>query len=205
MLKLWNKNDLGDTDLWKVMQFTSVYVLFADLIWKVYFYCCNVCQNVVVQDNERSRDIMIDHRFHKTIIGAQGAGIRDIRDKFGGVVVSFPDPSRQSDVVSLRGPKDDVDQCYKYLHQLAQDMVLLHCVLPEFPMKYFYRTILCMCGTSRGLLSVCVCLSQVGVLLKWLGSHKEHHTVAHEHCFSDAKDLREIRPESPWGHQMQAG
>ena len=159
MLKLWNKNDLGDTDLWKVMQFTSVYVLFADLIWKVYFYCCNVCQNVVVQDNERSRDIMIDHRFHKTIIGAQGAGIRDIRDKFGGVVVSFPDPSRQSDVVSLRGPKDDVDQCYKYLHQLAQDMVLLHYVLPEFPMKYFYRTILCMCGTSRGPLSVCVCLS----------------------------------------------
>jgi len=29
-------------------------------------------------------------------------------------------------------------------------------------------------------LSVCVCLSQVGVLLKWLnvGSHKQHHTIA---------------------------
>jgi len=68
---------------------------------------------------------MIDHRFHKAIIGAQGAGIRDIRDKFTSVVISFPDPSRQSDVVSLRGPKDDVDRCYKYLHQMAQDMVFV--------------------------------------------------------------------------------
>jgi len=75
---------------------------------------------------------MIDHRFHKAMIGAQGAGIRDIREKFGSVVISFPDSSKQSDVVSLRGPKDDVDQCYKYLHQLAQDMVVLRCVLPRF-------------------------------------------------------------------------
>jgi len=46
---------------------------------------------------------------------------------------------------------------------------------------------------------VCVCLSQVGVLLKWLniGSHKQHHTIAQGLYFSDAKDLREIRPGSP--------
>jgi len=77
-----------------------------------------------VQDNEKVRDIMIDHRFHKAIIGAQGANIRDIREKFNSVVISFPDPSKQSDVVSLRGPRNDVDQCYKYLHRIAQDMVL---------------------------------------------------------------------------------
>ena len=52
-------------------------------------------------------------------------------------------------------------------------------------------------------LSVCVCvrlcLSQVGVLLKRqnVGSHKQHHTIPQGHLFSDAKDLREIRPESP--------
>jgi len=83
---------------------------------------------IFFQDNEKSRDILIDHRFHKAIIGAQGAGIRDIREKFSAVMISFPDPSKQSDVVSLRGPKDDVDLCYKHLHQIAQDMVLLHCV-----------------------------------------------------------------------------
>jgi len=79
---------------------------------------------VCFQDNEKTRDIMIDHRFHKAIIGAQGANIRDIREKFNSVMISFPDSSKQSDVVSLRGPKNDVDECYKYLHQIAQDMVV---------------------------------------------------------------------------------
>jgi len=43
-------------------------------------------------------------------------------------------------------------------------------------------------------LSVSVCLSQVGVLLKRLnvGSHKQHHTIAQGLYFSDAKDLHEI-------------
>ena len=48
----------------------------------------------------------------------------------------------------------------------------------------FYRAMLCIRGTSHGpvsvCLSVCVCLSQVGVLLKRLnvGSHKQHHTIS---------------------------
>ena len=49
---------------------------------------------------------------------------------------------------------------------------------------HFYRAMLCIRGTSHGPVSVCVrlclCLSQVGVLLKRLnrGSHKQHHTIA---------------------------
>jgi len=50
---------------------------------------------------------------------------------------------------------------------------------------------LCLC--------LSVCLSQVGVLLKRLntGLHKQNHTIAQGLWFSGAKDLREIRPESP--------
>ena len=54
----------------------------------------------------------------------------------------------------------------------------------------------------HGPVSVCPCLSvsvtgrcsvsQVGVKRLNIGSHKQHTTG-----FSDAKDLREIRPESP--------
>ena len=50
--------------------------------------------------------------------------------------------------------------------------------------------------------------SQVSVLLKRLnvGSHKQHRTIAQGLWFSDAKDLREIRPGSPpTRHQMQVG
>ena len=42
-------------------------------------------------------------------------------------------------------------------------------------------------------------LSQVGVLLKRqnIGSQKQHHTIPQGLQFSSAKDLRELRPESP--------
>ena len=48
-------------------------------------------------------------------------------------------------------------------------------------------------------LSVSVCLTQVSILLKWLNtaSHKQHNTIAQGLWFSDAKDLREIRPGLP--------
>ena len=66
---------------------------------------------------------------------------------------------------------------------------------------------LCMRGTSHGPVSVSVCLSQVGVLLKRLnvGSHKQHHTISRGFRFSGAKDLREIRPESHRTRAPNAG
>lgn len=33
-------------------------------------------------ENEREKDILIEHRFHKNIIGAKGEKIREIRDMF---------------------------------------------------------------------------------------------------------------------------
>ena len=57
--------------------------------------------------------------------------------------------------------------------------------------------------------SVCLCLSQVGVLLKrqnvLVGSHKQHHTIAQGFLFSVAKDLRQIRPGSPPTRAPNAG
>jgi len=78
--------------------------------------------------------------------------------------------------------------------------------VPNVTNGHFYRAMLCIRGTSHGpvSVSVSVCLSQVGVLLKRLnvGSQKQHHTIAQ---FSDAKDLREIRPGSPPTRAPNAG
>lgn len=79
--------------------------------------------HICPQENEKSRDIIIEQRFHRTIIGQQGARIREIRDRFNQVQITFPDSHRKSDVVTLRGPKTDVDKCYKYLQQLLQELV----------------------------------------------------------------------------------
>jgi len=72
----------------------------------------------------------------------------------------------------------------------------------------FYRAMLCIRVLAMAL-SPSVCLSQVGVLLKWLNvqSHKQHQMIAQGLQLSDAKDLRKIRPGSPplRGLQMQLG
>ena len=63
------------------------------------------------------------------------------------------------------------------------------------------------CASALPAMAVSVCLSQVGVLLKRLnvGSHKHHHTIVQGLSFSEAKDLREIRPGSPSTGASNAG
>ncbi|XP_066966353.1 vigilin [Macrobrachium rosenbergii] len=78
---------------------------------------------VAKMENEKERDIIIEQRFHRTIIGTKGDKIREIREKFNQVQISFPDPGEASDIVRIRGPKDDVDQCYAFLKRMLRDLL----------------------------------------------------------------------------------
>lgn len=73
-------------------------------------------------ENEKTRDIIIDQRFHGNIIGARGENIREIREKFNQVQITFPDQGKKSDIVTLRGPKQDVDRCFKHLQAVNKEM-----------------------------------------------------------------------------------
>ncbi|KRY35703.1 Vigilin [Trichinella spiralis] len=75
------------------------------------------------KENEKIRDILIDSRFHKMMIGVKGEHVRDLRQRFPNVVVNFPDQGRKSDVVSLRGPKNEVDACYGVLQQMYRELL----------------------------------------------------------------------------------
>ncbi|XP_076054775.1 satellite-binding protein 1 Dp1 [Oratosquilla oratoria] len=77
---------------------------------------------VAKMENEKERDIIIENRFHRYIIGTKGDKIREIREKFNQVLISFPDPGEKCDIVKIRGPKDDVDQCYKYLQKMVREL-----------------------------------------------------------------------------------
>lgn len=74
-------------------------------------------------ENEKSRDIIIEQRLHKSIIGQKGDKVREIRDKFPQVQISFPEAGAKSEIVTLRGPRDDVDKCYIYMKKLVTDLV----------------------------------------------------------------------------------
>ncbi|KFM62860.1 Vigilin, partial [Stegodyphus mimosarum] len=73
-------------------------------------------------ENEVSKELVIEQRFHRNIIGAKGEKIKEIRDRFNLVNVAFPEPGLKSDKVVIRGPKQDVDACYKYLQRLHEEM-----------------------------------------------------------------------------------
>lgn len=74
-------------------------------------------------DNEKSRDIIIEHKYHKNIIGQKGEKVREIRERFAEVQISFPESDAKSDIVTLRGPKEDVDKCYEYMKKLSAELI----------------------------------------------------------------------------------
>uniref|UniRef100_A0A7I5E6T0 Vigilin n=1 Tax=Haemonchus contortus TaxID=6289 RepID=A0A7I5E6T0_HAECO len=74
-------------------------------------------------ENEKSRDIIIEQRLHKLIIGTKGENIGKIREAHPNVVLSFPDVNKKSDVINIRGDKTEVDKVYKQLQSIAKELI----------------------------------------------------------------------------------
>lgn len=66
-------------------------------------------------ENEKEMDAIIDQKHYRAIIGSKGDNIKEIRERFNQVQVLFPGPEDKRNIVKIRGPKEDVDECYKYL------------------------------------------------------------------------------------------
>ncbi|XP_046605985.1 vigilin [Neodiprion virginianus] len=73
-------------------------------------------------ENEKEKDVIIDHRYYRSIIGSKGDNIKEIRDKFNQVQITIPGPGEKRDVVKIRGPKEDVDKCHKHLMKLVKEL-----------------------------------------------------------------------------------
>merc|ERR1719392_524996 len=73
-------------------------------------------------ENEKEKDLIIENRFHRQLIGPKGESIEKIRKEFSNVQISFPDLGVKSDIVKLRGPKKDVDECTKYFNKIVKEM-----------------------------------------------------------------------------------
>uniref|UniRef100_A0A8C1ESJ0 Vigilin n=1 Tax=Cyprinus carpio carpio TaxID=630221 RepID=A0A8C1ESJ0_CYPCA len=74
-------------------------------------------------ENERTKDMIIEQRFHRAIIGQKGEKVKEIRDKFPEVIINFPDPAQKSDIVQLRGPRTEVEKCTKFMQKMVAEMV----------------------------------------------------------------------------------
>uniref|UniRef100_A0A8C1ERZ6 Vigilin n=1 Tax=Cyprinus carpio carpio TaxID=630221 RepID=A0A8C1ERZ6_CYPCA len=78
---------------------------------------------VYAKENERTKDMIIEQRFHRAIIGQKGEKVKEIRDKFPEVIINFPDPAQKSDIVQLRGPRTEVEKCTKFMQKMVAEMV----------------------------------------------------------------------------------
>ncbi|XP_032233771.2 vigilin-like [Nematostella vectensis] len=107
-----------------------------------------IMQMVKKLENEKTRDVLINHRFHRTIIGAKGEKIKEVRDKYPEVQISFPDPSKKTDVVSLRGPREDVDKVHAYLKKLNAELVAANYCIDVPIFKQFHKNVIGRGGTT---------------------------------------------------------
>lgn len=76
----------------------------------------HILDQVAKLESEKEKDLIIEHRFHGNLIGAKGEKIREIREKFNQVQINFPTPDEKRDVVTVRGPKEDVERWHIYLY-----------------------------------------------------------------------------------------
>lgn len=77
---------------------------------------------VAKMENEREKDLIIESRFHRQLIGPKGESIQKLRDDFAAVQISFPDVGAKSDIVKLRGPKDDVDKVARTMNKMYKEL-----------------------------------------------------------------------------------
>ncbi|XP_056177757.1 LOW QUALITY PROTEIN: vigilin-like, partial [Falco biarmicus] len=67
--------------------------------------------------------LIVEQKFHWTIIGQKAERVWEIREQFPEVIINFPDPAHKSDIVQLRGPKNEVEKCTEYMQKMVADLV----------------------------------------------------------------------------------
>lgn len=78
--------------------------------------------NAIAKKYEASKKLIVDQQLLGSIIGRGGEKIRSIREKFSNIVFTFPDPRSKSNEITILGPTDEVEECYKYLEEFHQQL-----------------------------------------------------------------------------------
>ncbi|KAI5637987.1 KH domain-containing protein [Phthorimaea operculella] len=93
-------------------------------------------------ENERTKEVMVDHRYIKSLIGVRGDKIKEIREKFDRVLISLPDQGQKRSPIKLRGPQEDIEKCEKYLNKLLKEIAESSYVQEVPIFKQFHKFII---------------------------------------------------------------
>jgi len=98
--------------------------------------------------NEKEKDLVIENRFHRQLIGPKGETIQQIRDSYSSVQISFPDVGQKSDIVKLRGPKQDVDKCAQEMTKKYKELLESNYQVKVHIFKQFHKFIIGKSGAT---------------------------------------------------------
>jgi len=76
----------------------------------------------IAKKYEASRQLIIDQQLHGSIIGRGGEKIRSIRERFTQVVFTFPEQGSKNNEITILGPAEEVEECYKYLDEFHKQL-----------------------------------------------------------------------------------
>lgn len=99
-------------------------------------------------DNEIEKILSVDRKLFRNLRGVKGENLREIREKFTQVQIQFPQLNDESDAVKIRGPKDEVDKCYKYLTKYVKDVQENSFVLEVPIFKQLHKFIIGKAGAN---------------------------------------------------------
>jgi len=99
-------------------------------------------------ENEKEKDLVIENRFHRQLIGPKGETIQQIRDSYASVQISFPDQGSKSDIVKLRGPKQDVDKCAQEMTKRYKALIESNYQVKVHIFKQFHKFIIGKAGAT---------------------------------------------------------
>ncbi|XP_045445479.1 vigilin [Melitaea cinxia] len=97
---------------------------------------------VMKLENERTKEVFVDHRYIKSLIGVRGDKIKEIREKFDRVLITLPDQGQKRSPIKLRGPQEDIEKCEKYLHKLMKEIAESSYVQEVPIFKQFHKFII---------------------------------------------------------------
>ncbi|XP_037230700.1 LOW QUALITY PROTEIN: vigilin-like, partial [Falco rusticolus] len=99
-------------------------------------------------ENEHAADLIVEQKFHRTIIGQKAERVWEIREQFPEVIISFADPAHKSDIVQLRGPKNEVEKCTEYMQKMVADLVENSFSISVPICKQFHKNIIAKGGAN---------------------------------------------------------
>lgn len=94
--------------------------------------------------------------------------MQDIRRKYPEVRISFPDATIRSDVVNIRGPKDQVDKVYAQLKKQNSELVASNYNIEVPIFKKFHRNIIGRGGATIKKVYLILLLACIALLFNVL-------------------------------------